>query len=82
MSIHRTKEQKRKAQAKRVETHSDRVAPTFSYTATQSAKRASHMVEGQDIVSGYVKKDLLKTALVSLILFASLVGIYIYLGYN
>jgi hypothetical protein len=83
MPIQRTREQKIKAQLRRSESNAGTGSVSYSFTTSA----AGHTVPvGKEllpeVLSDYIKKDLLRTIVVSALLFATLVGIYIYLGYN
>ncbi|MBP7768224.1 hypothetical protein KA082_00115 [Candidatus Woesebacteria bacterium] len=92
----RTKEQKIKAQQKRgltaevitqsstqnsvTQKETSRPA-TFSYVVGPKLPRKEQETE-EGNAEKYIKKDLLHTLLISLVLFGILVGIYFYLRYN
>lgn len=83
MPIQRTREQKIKAQARRAEMQSGGNGPSYTFTATVEGNTVAVGKElVPDLQMTYIRKDLFRTVLVSAVLFAALVGIYIYLGYN
>lgn len=83
MPVQRTKEQKMRAQVRR-EASMDQVQPV-AYTFKAGSEVILTIDKAEllpETVTQYIKKDLFRTSFVSIILFATLVGIYIYLGYN
>ncbi len=92
MAIKRTKEQKQHAQEKR-ESEVVKIAKAmggtpaqatqFSYTAQKNTNKSAKMIVGvTPDASNHIKSDLIKTLVVSVLLFGLLVGIYLYLRYN
>ena len=82
MPQHRTKEQKRRAVQHRSQGEGE--PPVFSYTVTGQTKNpvtVSKALKEVNLIE-YTKRDLLKTAVVSIILCILLVGIFQYLRYN
>lgn len=82
MPQHRTKEQKRRAVQHRSQ---GEVEPqVFSYKAISGSKKpatANKVLKEVNLIQ-YTKQDLLKTAVVSVVLCILLVGIFQYLRYN
>ncbi|MBP7774176.1 hypothetical protein KA078_00125 [Candidatus Woesebacteria bacterium] len=82
MPQHRTKEQKRRAVQHR--SLGEAEPQVFSYTATGETKKpvtAQKVLKEVNLVE-FTKRDLLKTAVVSVVLGILLVGIFQYLRYN
>ncbi len=82
MPQHRTKEQKRHAVQHRSQGGTE--PQVFSYTATRGAKKpvtVNKVLKEVNLID-YTKRDLLKTAVVSVVLCILLVGIFQYLRYN
>lgn len=85
MAKKRTFKEKQHAQTIRQKNTAMEVPPGLSYSLSdhdatkKSAVASSRLLK---IDSKYIVRDLLKTLLISGVLFTLLIGIYFYLGYN